>query len=68
MEGLDHKAKSYFESQNARAYGRECVLGKGESVGWSGRYRFKGPYRVEEPVKVHSGGIGTTNARFISTQ
>ena len=56
--------KTYFNLIN----GRECVLGKGESVGWSGRYRFKGPYRVEEPVKVHSGGIGTTNARFISTQ
>lgn len=55
---------TYFNLIN----GRECVLGKGESVECSGRYSFKGPYRVDAPVKVHSGGIGTTNARFISTQ
>lgn len=106
MEGLDHKAKSYFESQNARAWGmdvfgkywievaledtglgdfsycigkpqafnlsygktyfnlingRECVLGKGESVGWSGRYSFKGQYRVDAPVKVESGGNRVEN-------
>jgi len=103
MEGLDHKAKSYFESKNARSWGmdvfgaywievslddaglgdftyciqkprafnlsygktyfnlingQECVLAKGDSVAWSGSYRFIGTYRMkEEDVKVEAAII-----------